>query len=317
MFEQLLRLLAKKISREHYPGVPDPSTDVEALFRTVQALKVGYEQLVRGRGSVGKSALLVEELDAFAEAFIPVLDARYNAVIGEGTGGFEEHIADTDIHFPDAPPEGPWGREEGAWLKLPEQLPVDWMDVIDDNAVVHNKGWSSQYLNALLTDILNQLNLHIADTNNPHVVTHSQLSDTSDPDSHPISAITGLDYALDTRGFIAQMPAGEALALGDLCYLDSAGKMSKCDATLPATSSTLMGVADAAAVLDEVIKFILKGFVDSTGRTGGDILYASTTPGAVVSVAPSGSGEVVRVLGYALAADQYFFDPDKTWIELA
>jgi hypothetical protein len=48
----------------------------------------------------------------------------------------------------------------------------------------------------------------------------------------------------------------------------------------------------------------------------GDI-YVDTISGTMTQTAPSGTGEFVQIVGYALTATSIFFDPDKTVIELS
>ena len=55
-------------------------------------------------------------------------------------------------------------------------------------------------------------------------------------------------------------------------------------------------------------------------ETYGDVLYLSeTTAGRATTTAPSDSGEIVRIIGYALKdndEERVWFDPDKTYIEI-
>jgi hypothetical protein len=55
-----------------------------------------------------------------------------------------------------------------------------------------------------------------------------------------------------------------------------------------------------------------------TTMTDGQILYLSVTPGEFSSTAPSGTGDIVRVIGYCVsgANDTLYFTPDNTWIEV-
>lgn len=50
----------------------------------------------------------------------------------------------------------------------------------------------------------------------------------------------------------------------------------------------------------------------------GDVLYLDTTAGHVTTTAPSGTGDIVRVVGYVYEASNriIYFDPDNTWLEL-
>lgn len=49
----------------------------------------------------------------------------------------------------------------------------------------------------------------------------------------------------------------------------------------------------------------------------GDILYISTTEGLVTNIAPSATGDFVRVVGYALGNSYIMVDASATYIELA
>ena len=54
----------------------------------------------------------------------------------------------------------------------------------------------------------------------------------------------------------------------------------------------------------------------SHGFTIGLPIYIGTTTGTLTTTAPSGSGEVVRIVGYALDANHIYFCPDTTWVLL-
>ena len=67
----------------------------------------------------------------------------------------------------------------------------------------------------------------------------------------------------------------------------------------------------------DVDGIMLQGVVakGSHGLTPGAPIYLSTTAGAMTNTAPTGNGEFVRIIGYALDADTIYFDPDKTFVE--
>ena len=44
--------------------------------------------------------------------------------------------------------------------------------------------------------------------------------------------------------------------------------------------------------------------------------YLSVTPGGLSSTQPTATGDIVRVVGYAIAADEIYFNPSQEWIEL-
>ena len=55
------------------------------------------------------------------------------------------------------------------------------------------------------------------------------------------------------------------------------------------------------------------------GRYDGVVIYISETAGRVTTTAPTTSSAVVRALGYVLdtSANQIWFSPDNTWVELS
>jgi hypothetical protein len=112
---------------------------------------------------------------------------------------------------------------------------------------------------------------------------------------------------------------GEATALsaGELCYLKSDGKYWKVDANAAATSSGRLLVANATINAGASGEFICWGPVTAGTWTVGKILYASATPGVITETPPAGSGDVVRVIGYAISTTVFYFCPDNTWVELA
>jgi hypothetical protein len=51
----------------------------------------------------------------------------------------------------------------------------------------------------------------------------------------------------------------------------------------------------------------------------GSVLYLSATDTGIATItAPTGSGDIVRVIGYSLHAtdNQVYFNPDGTWVQL-
>ena len=64
---------------------------------------------------------------------------------------------------------------------------------------------------------------------------------------------------------------------------------------------------------------LLQGFFykSSHGFTIGAPLYVSNTAGAFSNSRPTGTGDYVRIIGYATSANYIYFDPDKTWVKIA
>jgi len=83
-----------------------------------------------------------------------------------------------------------------------------------------------------------------------------------------------------------------------------------------AGASGLLGYASVGGVASTV-GIVTQGVVfDSAhGFTVGAILYL-TTSGNLTTTLPTTSAYTVRIMGYALTADEIYFDPDNTYIEL-
>jgi len=107
------------------------------------------------------------------------------------------------------------------------------------------------------------------------------------------------------------------IGIGGLLHLESDGNFGDADADAEATCSSMLVMAMESGT--GVKKVLTRGFMrqDSWNWTVGAPLYADTDAGDITETAPSGSGEIVRVIGYAMSADIIFFDPDKTFIEVA
>lgn len=116
--------------------------------------------------------------------------------------------------------------------------------------------------------------------------------------------------------------SGSGMSKGDLCYIsgDSSGvpQVTLADADAEASASgglviiheTIANSADGDAVLFGVVT----GF---SSLTPGAIQYVSATAGDFTETAPSGSSDIVRVAGYAISTTEIFFNPGKSWVEVA
>ncbi len=117
-------------------------------------------------------------------------------------------------------------------------------------------------------------------------------------------------------GTIITLTAGEALAFGDFVYVKSDGKMGKADADAIATSSCI-AMAIATISNNAAGKFLMIGIArnDAWAWTVGGLVYLSTTAGAATQTAPSGTDDVIQVLGVATHADRLYFNPQLTQVE--
>lgn len=104
--------------------------------------------------------------------------------------------------------------------------------------------------------------------------------------------------------------AGTTLAFGDLCYLaaaDSRWELADADAASTA-GDVLLGFCVLAAAADgDPTTMLLSGNIRADAAfpalTVGAPVYVSTTAGDVQTTQPSGTDDVIRVVGYGLTAD--------------
>lgn len=124
-------------------------------------------------------------------------------------------------------------------------------------------------------------------------------------------------------GDIITVTFGESVVFGKLCYPDPTDDEWKLGlATNAAAKHPTMGVALETKGNGESGKLLLRGLIrDATFFSGfalGDILYlCDGTPGSWVNAAPSDSGDIVQIVGWALAANYAFFNPSMTYVEVA
>ena len=104
---------------------------------------------------------------------------------------------------------------------------------------------------------------------------------------------------------------GEVVAFGDSLYFDWATKRYKKSdadsaATMPGERIALESKTDGQTCL-----MLVKGYIrdDSAFEFTASMVYASCTPGAMSSTAPTETGDQIQRVGTAKSADILFFDP--------
>ena len=119
----------------------------------------------------------------------------------------------------------------------------------------------------------------------------------------------------------ATLNAGYSSTIMDLVYLASSGKWLEADADAAgAAAINLLGISLEAKTDGQAMNVALSGsFVrdDTWNWTIGVPLYMDTTDGAITATKPTGSGDAVRTVGYAVTADIIFFSPSSDYVTLA
>ena len=98
---------------------------------------------------------------------------------------------------------------------------------------------------------------------------------------------------------------------GNAVYLSGSTTWSQADASAESTAKGMIGIRISATGV------VTHGIYTTTGLTAGATYYISETTGAITTTAPTTSGSIVRIVGYALSTTQLFVDPDKTYLENA
>ena len=83
------------------------------------------------------------------------------------------------------------------------------------------------------------------------------------------------------------------------------------------TASRLIGIALSSNPQTDGV--LIKGLANFSifNFSYGFPLYLSNTPGDFTATAPVGTGDIVRVMGYQVATNTIYFNPDNTWVTLA
>lgn len=109
--------------------------------------------------------------------------------------------------------------------------------------------------------------------------------------------------------------AGATLAFGDLVYLASAdSRWELADADAASTSDRMMGMVVLAAAADgDPTRLLLMGTIRADAAfpalTIGSAVYVGETAGDIQVAIPTGADNVIRRVGYALTADEIYFNP--------
>lgn len=109
--------------------------------------------------------------------------------------------------------------------------------------------------------------------------------------------------------------AGATLAFGNLVYLASAdSRWELTDADAATTADRMLGMVVLAAASDgDPTVLLLMGTIRADAAfpalTIGSAVYVGETAGAIQVAIPTGADNVIRRVGYALTADEIYFNP--------
>ncbi|MCW3989133.1 MAG: hypothetical protein NWE88_03555 [Candidatus Bathyarchaeota archaeon] len=117
---------------------------------------------------------------------------------------------------------------------------------------------------------------------------------------------------------------GENVDPGEILYLDVNGVYRLADAdlttTMPAKVMAMEAIlANAAGRLLHIGYFRHDAWTWACVAGEGNLLFADTTPGAMVQFAakPAAAGDQVQVVGYVVTEDIVFFNPSYEMVEIS
>ena len=107
-----------------------------------------------------------------------------------------------------------------------------------------------------------------------------------------------------------------SLVAGKIYMLHPDGKWKQTNAEAEISSSGMLGVALTTDIADGLLVRGMCDLIVASSTPTGSVLYLSTTIGRAISTPDSGSGDVVRAIGYYLGAQLgvSYFNPDATYI---
>lgn len=111
---------------------------------------------------------------------------------------------------------------------------------------------------------------------------------------------------------------GATIAFGEVVYLDAATSRWKlADADAASTGTPMIAIAVSSSTDGNPITLLLKGNIRADAKfpalTIGAVVYLGETAGAVQTAIPTGADNIIRVMGFALTADEMHFDPSPEW----
>ena len=116
-------------------------------------------------------------------------------------------------------------------------------------------------------------------------------------------------------------PSGGSTTAGKLYYLDTDGQWELADADSLASSGVLLAIAVGTDPSTDGM--LIRGLFDMHSNFNGTFnegvpVYVSTTAGEVTVTAPSGTGDIVRIVGFCTTtANVIYFNPSNNTLELS
>lgn len=141
-----------------------------------------------------------------------------------------------------------------------------------------------------------------------------QLSENASIGLDPAGSADGKYSGITVTG-----TAGYTQAFGDLVYLavaDSRWELADADAAATA-GPVMLAMVVSAGTDGNPCTLLLQGIIRADAKfptmTVGATQYVGETAGAIQGTIPTGADNIIRTVGYAMTADELYFNPSTDW----
>ena len=132
----------------------------------------------------------------------------------------------------------------------------------------------------------------------------------------------GVDNSIDnddSQGIIFTFRTGATVTPFSPVYIDDNNEVQECDADAIATMPCIgVSINTSNVTADNDIEVMLLGLIRHDSFTdfgaAGAPVFVSTTVGTMTTTAPSGTDDVVQIVGHSIAEDLIFVQPSLTFI---
>lgn len=133
----------------------------------------------------------------------------------------------------------------------------------------------------------------------------------------PTPSASAGSYGAGSR-VLSNFTSSMSLTAGDIYFWSSSAEWGAANATTDTTSKGLLAVAATTGGEEMVAEGIVYIGTTISGFTNGNPVYLSTTNGEIIETPPSGSGEIVRAVGYVHSTSQntIYFNPSNDYFEV-
>lgn len=182
---------------------------------------------------------------------------------------------------------------------------------------IDNGNWVATHTSAILTVGTGDLRVTTAGTNTASVVTVDGTQTLSNKKiNHTFEPASDDTFTGET---LQGLNAGATIAQWDCVYLGAASKWLLTDADAASSAGGVMvAMATTSGTDTNPLTVILRGVVRNDGWTwatvGAPLYLDTTTAGGMTLTAPSGTDDVVKIVGYVLSDDCIYFNPSNDWI---